>query len=56
LNWEAALYLTDKGKMNSDIVPGCVEALTRQQPFVNQALATQSLALLSRLFWHGSID
>jgi PRTRC genetic system ThiF family protein len=38
--------------------PSCsaLEALTRQQPFVNQALATQALALLSRLFWHGSID
>ena len=38
--------------------PSCsaLESLTRQQPFVNQALAAQALALLSRLFWHGSID
>jgi hypothetical protein len=38
--------------------PSCsaLEALTRQQPFVNQVLAAQALALLSRLFWHGSID
>jgi hypothetical protein len=36
--------------------PSCsaLEALTRQQPFLNQALAAQALALLSRL--HGSID
>jgi PRTRC genetic system ThiF family protein len=38
--------------------PSCsaLETLTRQQPFVNQALAAQALALLGRLFWHGTID
>src|ERR1039457_4953924 len=38
--------------------PSCsaLEALTLQPHFVNQALAAQALALLSRLFWPGSID
>jgi PRTRC genetic system ThiF family protein len=38
--------------------PSCsaLESLTKQQPFVNQVLAAQALALLGRLFWHGSID
>jgi PRTRC genetic system ThiF family protein len=33
-----------------------VEALERQEPFVNQVLATQALALLTRLFRHGRIE
>jgi PRTRC genetic system ThiF family protein len=38
--------------------PSCsaIDALTRQQPFVNQALAMQALALLGRLFWDGKIQ
>ena len=41
-----------------DAEPSCsaVEALERQEPFVNQVLATQALALLTRLFRHGRIE
>ena len=51
--------------MKKPILSGAMELLTvvwrqsqrtRQQPFVNQALAAQALALLGRLFWHGTID
>ena len=37
--------------------PSCsaIDALTKQQPFVNQTLAMQALAMLSRLFWDGRI-
>ena len=39
-------------------VPTCsaVESLTQQEPFVNQVLAFQALALLGRLFRYGRID
>jgi hypothetical protein len=33
-----------------------VEALERQEPFVNPTLANHALALLSKLFRHGSIE
>ena len=38
--------------------PSCsaIEALERQEPFVNQVLAQHALALLSRLFRYGRID
>src|SRR6202163_806460 len=38
--------------------PSCsaAEALERQEPFVNQTLASQALALLSRLFRHGELE
>lgn len=38
-------------------LPSCsaIEALTKQQPFVNQVLAMHALALLSRLFWDGQV-
>jgi PRTRC genetic system ThiF family protein len=38
--------------------PSCsaIEAIERQAPFVNAALAQHALALLARLFRHGSID
>ena len=38
--------------------PNCsaLEALERQEPFVNQTLASHALALLSRLFRHGELD
>lgn len=41
-----------------DALPSCsaVEALTRQEPFVNQTLANQALALLARLFRYGSLS
>src|SRR6266700_1197977 len=40
-----------------DRLPSCsaVEALQRQEPFVNQTLAYQALAMLARLFRHGRI-
>lgn len=41
-----------------DRLPPCsaIEALERQEPFVNQTLAYQSLALLARLFRYGRIS
>ncbi len=44
-------------KDKADDLPSCsaIEALTRQEPFTNQALAYQALALLTRLFRHRSI-
>jgi sulfur-carrier protein adenylyltransferase/sulfurtransferase len=43
----------DKG----DDLPSCsaVEALERQEPFINQTLAFHALAMLARLFRHGQI-
>lgn len=40
-----------------DDLPSCsaVEALERQEPFINQTLAFHALAMLARLFRHGSI-
>jgi len=40
-----------------DDLPSCsaIEALERQEPFINQALAYQALALLARLFRHGEV-
>ena len=42
----------------SDDMPSCsaVEALERQEPFINQTLAYQALAMLARLFRHGRIS
>lgn len=41
----------------SDDLPSCsvIEALERQEPFINQVLAYQALALLARLFRHGEV-
>ena len=43
--------------LDDDAQPSCsaVEALERQEPFVNPAIASHALALLARLFRHGSI-
>jgi PRTRC genetic system ThiF family protein len=43
--------------LDDDAQPSCsaVEALERQSPFVNPTLANHSLALLARLFRHGSV-
>ena len=43
--------------LDDDSQPSCsaAEALDRQHPFINQTLANHALALLSRLFRHGSI-
>ncbi len=40
-----------------DKLPSCsaIEALQRQEPFVNQTLANQALAMLARLFRYGTI-
>jgi PRTRC genetic system ThiF family protein len=40
-----------------DSLPSCstVEALTRQEPFINQSLANLALAMLARLFRHGRL-
>jgi hypothetical protein len=40
-----------------DDLPSCsaVEALERQEPFMNQTLAFHALAMLARLFRHGQI-
>lgn len=40
-----------------DDLPSCsaIEALERQEPFINQVLAYQALALLARLFRHGEV-
>jgi PRTRC genetic system ThiF family protein len=45
-------------KLADDNAPSCsaAEALERQEPFVNQTLASHALALLSRLFRHGELD
>jgi len=41
-----------------DNLPPCsaVEALDRQEPFVNQVLAYQALAMLARLFRYGRVS
>src|SRR6185437_12014026 len=41
----------------NDDLPSCsaVEALRRQEPFINQTLAYHALAMLARLFRHGEI-
>lgn len=43
--------------LDNDEQPSCsaVEALERQEPFVNPMLANHALALLAKLFRHGSI-
>jgi PRTRC genetic system ThiF family protein len=44
--------------LDDDTEPSCsaIEALDRQEPFVNSCLAQQALALLARLFRHGQIS
>ena len=41
-----------------DTLPSCsaLEALERQEPFVNQTLAYQALAMLARLFRYGRLN
>jgi PRTRC genetic system ThiF family protein len=41
-----------------DSLPSCsaVDALTRQEPFINQSLANLALAMLARLFRHGRLS
>lgn len=44
--------------LDADDGPSCsaLEAIERQEPFTNAALAQHALALLARLFRHGSVD
>ena len=44
-------------KKNEDDQPSCsaAEALTRQEPFINQTLGYQALAMLTQLLRHGSL-
>jgi len=46
------------GTLDAGDGPSCsaIEALERQEPFVNQVLAQHALALLARLFRHGRIE
>jgi PRTRC genetic system ThiF family protein len=46
---------TDAGE---DPLPSCsaVEALDRQEPFINQTLAASALAMLARLFRYGKLN
>ena len=58
LQTAAELYpeiVTTKGK--EDDQPSCsaAEALTRQEPFINQNLAYQALAMLTQLLRRGSL-
>ena len=47
VDWEAG----------EDPLPSCsaAEALERQEPFINQVLATSALAMLARLFHYGTL-
>jgi PRTRC genetic system ThiF family protein len=49
--------IVDPSLDNGDDLPSCsaVEALERQEPFINQTLAYHALAMLGRLFRHGRI-
>jgi PRTRC genetic system ThiF family protein len=44
-------------RAREDPLPSCsaIEALDRQEPFINQTLATSALAMLARLFRHGRL-
>ena len=45
-------------RLDDDGQPSCsaAEALDRQEPFINQILAQHALALLGRLFRHGTVS
>jgi PRTRC genetic system ThiF family protein len=47
-----------QGELDGDGLPSCsaAEALDRQEPFVNPTLANHALAMLARLFRHGTIS
>ncbi len=50
--------LVDAKLDRKDALPSCsaIEALDRQEPFVNQTLAYQALAMLARLFRYGCLN
>ena len=67
LNWEKKCRLRTVAELYPEIVsldenddgqPSCsaAEALSRQEPFINQNLAYQALAMLTRLLRHGSLS
>jgi PRTRC genetic system ThiF family protein len=47
-----------QGELDGDGLPSCsaAEALERQEPFINQTLAYQALAMLARLFRYGALS
>jgi PRTRC genetic system ThiF family protein len=47
-----------QGEILEDALPSCsaVEALERQEPFINPTLANHALALLARLFRYGTVS
>lgn len=49
--------IADAGLDKEDDLPSCsaIEALERQEPFINQLLAYHALAMLARLFRHGEV-
>jgi hypothetical protein len=49
--------IVQSGLDAGDNLPSCsaAEALERQEPFINQALAYHALAMLARLFRHGQL-
>jgi hypothetical protein len=46
------------GAAGEDPLPSCsaIEALDRQEPFINQTLASSALAMLARLFRYGKLN
>jgi PRTRC genetic system ThiF family protein len=50
--------ITDPEMDKRDDLPACsaLEALARQEPFINQTLAYHALATLARLFRHGELN
>lgn len=47
--------LRTNNKENEQPACSAAEALTRQEPFINQVLAYQALAMLTQLLRHGSL-
>lgn len=55
----AELYpeiMSSGGKDDGQPACNAVEALTRQEPFINQNLAYQALGMLAQLLRHGSLS
>lgn len=50
--------LIDSNLDRRDKLPSCsaIEALERQEPFVNQTVAYQAMAMLARLFRYGRLS
>ena len=56
--WRNFPEIIDPKMDKKDKLPACsaIEALDRQEPFVNQTLAYHALAMLARLFRYGRIS